>query len=45
MKEEIRVFAAEEDTVRADHFLWLWGIPFLRLHYRMRRRIEEQQCL
>lgn len=38
MKEEIRVFAAEENTVRADHFLWLWGIPFLRLHYRMRRR-------
>lgn len=38
MKEEIRVFAAERDTVRADHFLRLWGIQFLRLHYRMRRR-------
>lgn len=38
MKEEIRVFAAEGDTVRADHFLRIWGIQFLRLHYRMRRR-------
>jgi hypothetical protein len=38
MKEEIRVYAAEEDAVRADHFLRIWGIQFLRLHYRMRRR-------
>jgi hypothetical protein len=39
MKEEIRVYPAEQDTVRADHTLWLWGKRFLRLHYRMKRRI------
>jgi len=38
MKEEIRVYPAEHDTVRADHTLWLWGKQFLRLHYRMKRR-------
>lgn len=37
MKEEIRVYADGPDVVRADHTLWLWGIQFLRLHYRMRR--------
>jgi hypothetical protein len=36
LKEEIRVYAAEGNTVRADHTLWIWGIRFLRLHYRMR---------
>ena len=36
LKETIRVYAAERDTVRADHVLWLRGIEFLRLHYRMR---------
>jgi len=36
LKETIRVYAAESDTVRADHVLWLWGLRFLRLHYRMR---------
>jgi hypothetical protein len=38
LREEIRVYAAEESVVRADHTLWLWGIRFLRLHYRMRMR-------
>lgn len=38
LEEEIRVYAAESGTVRADHTLWLWGIKFLRLHYRMRLR-------
>jgi hypothetical protein len=37
LKEEIRVYAAEQGSVRADHTLWLWGTKFLRLHYRMRR--------
>jgi hypothetical protein len=37
MKEKITVYADERDTVRADHVLWLWGMQFLRLHYRMRR--------
>jgi hypothetical protein len=38
LKESIRVFAAESNVVRADHLLWIWGIQFLRLHYRMRKR-------
>lgn len=37
MREEIRVYAAEPGTVRADHTLWIWGAEFLRLHYRMRK--------
>lgn len=36
MKERITVYAAERNTARADHVLWLWGKQFLRLHYRMR---------
>ena len=35
MKEEIRVYPAETGIVRTDHTLWIWGIEFLRLHYRM----------
>ncbi len=37
MQEEILVYPAERNCVRADHTLWLGGIEFLRLHYRMRR--------
>ena len=36
LKEVIHVYAAEPGTVRADHILWIWGLEFLRLHYRMR---------
>jgi len=35
LHESIRVYAAGENTVRADHVLSLWGITFLRLHYRL----------
>lgn len=38
MKERIRVYAAESGSVRADHVLKLWGLTFLRLHYRLRPR-------
>ncbi len=38
MKEEIRVFTDEPGVTRADHILWLWGVEFLRLHYRMKDR-------
>jgi hypothetical protein len=38
LREGIRVYRAEENTVRADHTLSLWGITFLRLHYRMQGR-------
>jgi hypothetical protein len=36
VKETIRVYPAEPGTIRADHILWIWGIEFLRLHYRLR---------
>ena len=42
LKESIRVYAAEHETVRADHILWLWGLQFLRLHYRMRLVVNSQ---
>jgi hypothetical protein len=35
MQESIRVFSDGPD-VRADHVMWLWGVTFLRLHYRLR---------
>jgi hypothetical protein len=40
LKEEIRVYPGETGTVRTDHTLWIWGVKFLRLHYRIRRRGE-----
>lgn len=39
MQESIRVYADEDADVRADHTMWLWGRVFLRLHYRLRRRV------
>lgn len=38
MRERIHVYAAEVGTVRADHTLKLWGLTFLRLHYRLRKK-------
>jgi hypothetical protein len=35
LRESIKVYCAEENTVRADHVLSLWRLTFLRLHYRM----------
>jgi hypothetical protein len=35
LRESIRVYCAEEHTVRADHVLSLWKLTFLRLHYRL----------
>lgn len=44
LRESIRVYAAEQDTVRADHLLSLWGIPFLCLHYRLvEKTVSSQQ--
>jgi hypothetical protein len=37
LRESIHVYASE-GTVRADHVLSLWGVTFLRLHYRLRER-------
>jgi hypothetical protein len=36
MQETIHVYPDEHAAVRADHTLRIWGIQFLRLHYRMR---------
>jgi len=38
LQETIRVYADAQGMLRADHDLWIWGMRFLRLHYRMRRR-------
>jgi hypothetical protein len=35
LRETIHVYALHKD-VRADHVLSLWGVTFLRLHYRLR---------
>ena len=36
LQETIRVYSAEREMVRADHVLQIWGVQFLRLHYRLR---------
>jgi hypothetical protein len=36
LKEDIRVYVDDRGVTRADHSLQLWGIRFLRMHYRMR---------
>jgi hypothetical protein len=37
LKEAIHVYVDAQGNPRADHELGLWGVRFLRLHYRMRR--------
>lgn len=37
LREQIRVYRAEPDTIRADHKLALWGITFLKLHYKLKK--------
>jgi hypothetical protein len=39
MQERIRVYPAEDGSVRTDHVLKLWGATFLRLHYRLRTKV------
>ncbi len=38
LRESIGVYEAEDNSVRADHVLTIWGKTFLRLHYRLRPR-------
>ncbi|HEX8430087.1 MAG TPA: hypothetical protein VF625_02325 [Longimicrobium sp.] len=45
MRERIRVYPAEHGAVRADHVLTLWGVTFLRLHYRLRPRTRAANAL
>ncbi len=40
LRESIHVYASD-GAIRADHVLSLWGLTFLRLHYRLRKRIGE----
>lgn len=41
MRETIHVYAGGGGEVRADHTMWLWGLVFLRLHYRLRPKTPE----
>ncbi len=45
MKETIHVFASDSGEVRADHVMWLWGQVYMRLHYRMRRKMRHQEMV
>ena len=47
LRESIKVYCGEEGTIRADHLLSLWGLTFLRLHYRMvgKQAAPERQAL
>lgn len=40
LRERIHVYAPDGE-LRADHVLSLWGLTFLRLHYRLRPRPSE----
>lgn len=42
LKETIHVYVAESGDVRADHMLRLWGLEFLRLHYRLQKIAERK---
>jgi len=45
LRETIRVCAAKGAEVRADHVLKLWGMTFLRLHYRLQRKLSTDSSL
>ena len=35
MRETIRVYEGDDQEARADHVLKIWGMTFLRIHYRL----------
>jgi hypothetical protein len=37
MRESIHVYPSGRSDVRADHILRIWGVTFLRLHYKLSR--------
>lgn len=39
LRESIHVYESD-GHIHADHALSLWRMPFLRLHYRLRRRVD-----
>jgi hypothetical protein len=38
MKETIHVYPSDGGTIRTDHIFRIWGLQFLRLHYRMKTK-------
>jgi hypothetical protein len=43
MRESIRVYPSDMTDVRADHVLRIWGVTFLRLHYKLNRVRADNQ--
>jgi hypothetical protein len=39
-KERILVYVDETEQLKTDHTFWFLGIPFLKLHYTMKRKEE-----
>jgi hypothetical protein len=35
LQELIEVYPGSSEDARADHTLWLWRLPFLRIHYHL----------
>jgi len=42
MRESIRVYPSGSSDARADHILRIWGVVFLRLHYKLRRVLADK---
>jgi hypothetical protein len=38
--ERLDVYACEAGELRAEHAFWMFGFPFLVLHYRIRRKVR-----
>jgi hypothetical protein len=36
--EQLDVFVDEDGGLRAEHAFWIFGLPFMVLHYRMHRK-------
>jgi hypothetical protein len=41
MHEWITVYVDEENVLRANHDLYFYGLPFLKLHYKMEKRSDQ----
>ena len=37
-RDEISDVFVEDGALRAEHSFWVWGFPFLTLHYRIARK-------
>ena len=45
MHEWITVYVDEENILRADHNLSFYGMPFLKLHYKMTEKHRSQNSI